>query len=235
MKKSFLVTATIICATSLMAADAKDEITSAAKKLADAGGYTWKHAVEVPEGSNTRFRPGPTEGKIAKDGTAHLTITRGDNTLEAVLKGQKGAIKTQDGWQSLAEITESEGQNPIRFIARILQNFKPPAAEAQDLASHTTELKKDGETYAGGLNAEGVKNLLRFRRPGGDAPEVSGAKGSVKFWTKDGQLSKYQFHVEGKMNFNGNDVDIDRTTTVEIKQVGDIKVEVPEEAKKKLS
>jgi len=37
------------------------------------------------------------------------------------------------------------------------------------------------------------------------------------------------------MNFNGNDVDIDRTTTVEIKEVGSTKVDVPEEAKKKLS
>ena len=41
--------------------------------------------------------------------------------------------------------------------------------------------------------------------------------------------------IKMNMNFNGNDVDIDRTTTVEIKEVGSTKVDVPEEAKKKLS
>ena len=36
------------------------------------------------------------------------------------------------------------------------------------------------------------------------------------------------------MSFNGNDVDIDRTTTVAIKDIGTTKVEVPDDAKKKL-
>jgi hypothetical protein len=63
---------------------------------------------------------------------------------------------------------------------------------------------------------------------------VSEAKGSVKFWLKDGTLSKYETKVSGKINFNGNERDVDRTTTVEIKDVGTTKVEVPEEAKKKL-
>jgi hypothetical protein len=37
------------------------------------------------------------------------------------------------------------------------------------------------------------------------------------------------------MDFNGNEIDLDRTTTVEVKDVGTTKVEVPEAAKKKLS
>ena len=52
---------------------------------------------------------------------------------------------------------------------------------------------------------------------------------------KDGTLTKYEFKVKGKMSFNGNDIDQDRTTTVVIKDVGTTKVTVPEEAKKKLS
>jgi len=134
----------------------------------------------------------------------------------------------------LSEAADAEG--PTRFIAGVLRNFKAPAAEAQDLASKASDLKKDDDAYAADLSADAAKSLMtRFRRPGGEAPEVSDPKGSVKFWTKDGNLSKYQYHVKGKMNFNGNDIDIDRTTTVEIKQVGDTKVDVPEEAKKKLS
>jgi hypothetical protein len=37
------------------------------------------------------------------------------------------------------------------------------------------------------------------------------------------------------MNLNGEDRDVDRTTTVEFKDVGTTKLEVPEAAKKKLS
>jgi hypothetical protein len=36
------------------------------------------------------------------------------------------------------------------------------------------------------------------------------------------------------VSFNGNDRDVDRTTTVEIKDVNSTKIEVPDEAKKKL-
>jgi hypothetical protein len=57
----------------------------------------------------------------------------------------------------------------------------------------------------------------------------------VKFWIQDGVLTKYEFKVTGKVNFNGNDRDVDRTTTVEIKDVGATKVEVPDDAKKKLA
>jgi len=57
----------------------------------------------------------------------------------------------------------------------------------------------------------------------------------VKFWLKEGALSKYEVKVKGTVSFNGNEFDNDRTTTVEIKDVGSTKVEVPAEARKKLS
>jgi len=68
-----------------------------------------------------------------------------------------------------------------------------------------------------------------------DAPSVSDPKGSVKFCVKDGVLAKCEFKVSGKVTFNGNERDGDRTATVEIKEVGSTKLEVPEEAKKKQS
>ena len=85
-----------------------------------------------------------------------------------------------------------------------------------------------------GFTEEGAKKLMRFRR-GGDGPQISGAKGSAKFWVKDGVLSKFEYKVKGSMNFNGNDIDVDRTTTTEIKDVGTTKVSIPEGAQKKLS
>ena len=56
----------------------------------------------------------------------------------------------------------------------------------------------------------------------------------MKFWVKDGHLAKYETHIQGTVSFNGNDCDVDRTTTVEIKDVNATKIAVPDGAKKKL-
>ena len=56
----------------------------------------------------------------------------------------------------------------------------------------------------------------------------------MKFWIKDGRLVKYQYHVQGTVRFNDNDRYIDRTTTVEIKDVNATKVAVSDDAKKTL-
>jgi hypothetical protein len=235
MKTNLLLSAMIFLAATLSAANAspKDDVTAAAKKLGEQTNYSWKATVVVPEGS--RFRPGPTEGKTEKDSLTHLIVNIGDNPMQAVLKGDKAAVSNPDGgWQSLAELDTAEGA--ARFKAMAVRNFKAPAAQAAELAAGAKELTKDGDAWSGELTEDAAKTLLAFgRRPGAsDGPSVSEAKGSVKFWLKDGTLSKYETKVSGKINFNGNERDVDRTTTVEIKDVGTTKVEVPEEAKKKL-
>jgi hypothetical protein len=63
---------------------------------------------------------------------------------------------------------------------------------------------------------------------------MQNAKIALKMWVKDGVLNKITTHVTGTINFNGEDRDIDRTTTVEISDIGSTKVELPDEAKKKL-
>jgi hypothetical protein len=233
MKKSILFSAMALAAAALIAADSspKDEIIAAAKKLAEKPNYTWKTTVEVP--ADAQFRPGPTEGKTEKDGYTMVSMTFGDNTTQAVLKGDKAAVTNRDGeWQSASELENSEGRG--RFLGRMARNIKTPAVQAADLAAGTKDLKKDGDTYSGDLTEDTAKAFLRFGR-GADGPTVSNAKGSVKFWLKDGALAKYEYKVKGTINFDGNDRDVDRTTTIEIKDVGTTKVTVPEEAKKKLS
>ena len=235
MKKHILFGTMALLVGSLLAANAapKDDLTAAAKKLADKDNYSWKQKTENAGGGG--FGGGTGEGKTEKDGCLWLSMTMRDNTIEAVKKGDKGAIKTQDGWQSLSEATSGD-PGPVTFLARRLQNFKSPAAQAEELAGKVKELKQDGDVYSGELTEEGAKSQLMFGgRGGGNGPEISGAKGSVKFWVKDGLLSKYEVKVQGKVSFNGNDRDVDRTTTIEIKDIGSTKVEVPDDAKKKLS
>jgi len=236
MKRTILFSTMALVSGSLLAADSspKDDVTAAAKKLADKANYSWTTTVVVPEGS--RFRPGPTEGKTEKDGYTCLSLSFGENKTQAVLKGDKAAYTDREGeWQSAAD--QDNAQGPGRFLGRMVRNFKTPAVQAGELVTAAKDLKKDGEVYAGDLTEDGAKALLTFRPRGGggEGPTVSNPKGSVKFWLKSGALSKYEFKVQGKVDFNGNEMDVDRTTTVEIKDVGTTKVDVPAEAKKKLS
>lgn len=233
MKKKILFSMTALLAGSLLAADSspKDEITSTAKKLGEKANYTWKTTVVVPE--DAQFRPGPTDGKTEKDGFTHLKLSFFDNPIEAVIKGEKGAVTTQDGWRSFAELDKEEG--PGQFLGFMVRNTKLPVVEVTELASFARNLKMDGETYSGELTEQGAKEMLAFKMPGSEGPTVSNAKGSVKFWVKDGALSKYEFKLKGSVDWNGNNFDNDRTTTVEIKDVGTTKVELPEAAKKKVS
>jgi hypothetical protein len=220
---------------SIQAADAspKDQLLTAAKALAEKPNYSWRMTTVVPEDSP--FKPGPWDGKTEKDGFALVTLSFGDNTSQFVRKGDQGAATNPEGgWQSLSELDGSEG--PGRFFAMIIRNFKAPAAQAAQLVSFAKEIKKDNDTYSADLTEEGAKTLLTWRPSGGgEGPKVSNAQGSVKFWLKEGALAKYEFKLKGTVSFNNNDFENDRTTTVEIKEVGTTKISIPEEAKKKLS
>jgi len=234
MKRNILIGTLVLAAGTLLAADPKEEVTAAAKKLADTDNYSWKQTIENAGGGG--FGAGASEGKVEKGGFTWVSMEgRNNSTIEAVRKGEKGAVKTQDGWQSLAELADQGGGGRGRFMAMRFRNLKAPAAQVEDLVGKTKELKSEGGAFAGDLTEEGAKAQLMFGgRGGGNGPEISGAKGSVKVWLKDGLVAKYELKVKGTVSFNGNDRDVDRTTTVEIKNIGSTKVEVADEAKKKL-
>ena len=232
MKKNILFGALALLAGPLFAADSspKDDVMAAAQKLAAAASYSWEQTVVVPE--SARFKPGPTEGKTEKGGATYVKMSFGDITTEIVMKGGKTAVTDPDGnWQSLTNMEiDANGigtEGPTRFLVGMVHNFKVPAAQATNLVALVSELKKDGDTYSGDLTEAGAKAQFRFGT-------VTNPKGSAKFWLKDGRLSKYEYRVQGKVDFNGNEMDLDRDTTVEIKDVGATKVEVPEGAKKVL-
>jgi hypothetical protein len=199
----------------------------------------------------------PPSGKTEKDGFTILTFTgRSNTTTEVVVKAGKVAMKSGDEWSTTEELADAGdgdggGFNPARMTARRAEQAKLPPAEATELLGRATNLKKEGDVYSGELTPEGLKEMFTFRGrgrgQGGNnadrerpAPNVSGLKGTAKFWVKDGVLAKYESHVAGKMPFGGRDggeareFDATRTTTVEIKDIGSTKVVVPAEAKKKL-
>lgn len=232
MKKNIAISLLTLAATALFAADStpKDDVIAAAKKLADQPNYTWKATPVVAE--DAQFKPSPTEGKATKEGVLWISTEMMDNKIVAFTKGEKGAIQQEGAWKSLEDIEKEEGF--ARFPAMIVRGVKAPAKEAATLAAAAKELKKDGEVISGDLTEEGAKAAQAMPGMGGEAPAITGASGSVKFWLKDGALVKYQLKYKGTMSMGGNDMPMDRDTTVEIKDVGTTKLEVPEDVKKKL-
>lgn len=255
MKRNLIYLAVAALATSTLLADAKEDVQNGIKKLADASSYAWSTKSESAGGGGGGgggrggFGGGPSSGKASKDGYAIISRTFGDNTFDTIIKGDKSVSKNQDGaWQTMEELIAARGggngnggggrggRGRGGFGAGLNQ---VPAKQAEDLLAGVKELKSADGVYSGDLTKEAVGSRLfgggRGRGGGGAAPEPpADAKGSAKFWVKDGVLSKYEFNVQGTMKFNDNEFPINRTTTVEIKDVGSAKVEVPDEAKKKL-
>ena len=226
MKHPLFLSLALLTAAALYAADSppKDEITAAAKKLDSQTNYSWKATVVVPD--SAPFKPGPTEGKTEKDGFTYVEISFGDNITEAVKKGDKAVVTVEGEWKLASELENDEGFG--RFLGSLAKNMKTPAAQVLEAIPLTREWKKEGDVYSAEFTPEGVKKQYRFGEP-------QNPKGALKLWVKDGMVSKMEVKTEAKMEFNGNEFDASRTTTTEIKNIGTTKVNVPADAKKKLS
>lgn len=231
MKTKNTLVIALLLAGSLLAAHAapKDDVLAGARKI-DGKTYSW---VTTNSSEGGPFS-GSSTGKAGADGLVVVSMAVFDNSIEIVKQGAKTAIKGEAGWQSLDELSNDQG--PGRFMAMMAENIKAPAVEARELAEKVGELKLVDGAYTGSFPANVAKDIaMPFRAPAGtEGPAVSDAKASVKFWLTDGALVKYELTTSAKINFNGEDRDLGRTTTVEIKDVGTAKVEVAEAAKAKL-
>jgi hypothetical protein len=228
---AFIAFIALLAAGPLFAADTTitGQVEDALARLKSATNYSWTAVIKIP---NSPFNPGPVQGRTEKGGYAMVTQQFNDNTLEAVFKGDKAAVKSEDGWQSL---DEAEGM--AAMMGGFLTNSGTAADEAGKLLKNVQDLKAgDGGELDGDFTPQGATELLTFHPRGGDATHPKDAKGSVKFWLKDGALIKFESHLQGKMTFNPDqgEQDFEVTRTVEIKDVGTTKLEVPEEALKKL-
>ena len=247
MKRTLIPALILAFAPCVFAEGPADDVKAAAKKLAESGSYSWTTSSPGRDGG-----PGMSlEGKTDKGGAACLKTTFGERSTETIIKGGKAAVKMEDGWKSGEELAAEApsgggggGGRGLggRFAARMAETFKTPAATVETLVEGTKELKKDGDAISGDLTEEAAKAQLTFGRGrrGGDSggntpPAPSNAKGSVKFWIKDGVLTKYEVTVSGSMEWNGQSRDINRTSTTEFKDVGSTKLEIPAEAAAKLT
>jgi len=222
----------------------QEDITAAVQKIADAGSYSWTTTTATQGGG---FNRGPVEGKTQKDGLTWVSGSMRDTKYEFLIKGDKVAIKTEDGWKTPAEATANDdqgGPSPARFMAMFASNFRTPVQQAQANIGKLQNIQKTDDGYTADLTPDAAKELLSFRRRPTTNPDdnantpqidVSNAKGSLKMSCKDGNLAKFELHLTGSISFNGGDPrDVDRTMTTEFKDVGSTTVDVPDDAKAKL-
>jgi hypothetical protein len=236
MKRCLLAPIALSALVVVALADAKEDVKAAAKKVTDAPAYTWTTTTEI-EGA--QWTPATITGKALKGGPAVITSERDGQVTTAVVHGEKGAVKTDDGWKTAEELRNAGGGGGgggRGGRGAMLLRTRPPADEAARIADKAKELKAADGVVSGDLTEEGAKELATQgrARAGGQAIEARNAKGSVKYWIKDGQLSKMQLKVAATMTVNGEDRDMARTTTYEIKDVGSTTVAVPDDAKKAL-
>jgi hypothetical protein len=241
MYRTLVATFAVLAVTSLSAfGEAKDDLAAAVAKAADGPNYSWSTTVEGGFGAGT------TTGKTEKDGYTDVNLAGRNSTTEMVMKGKKAAIKTDSGWKTTEEITSAPLEAgtrppPERMAAMQAQNFQTPLAQASDVVKKVEAAKAETDGFSAALPEAAAKQMLMFRRRPGPAPadaptppEPQNAKATLRVWTKDGAVTKLQYHVTGTVSFGGQDRDIDRTTTTELKDVGSTKVDVSDEVKKKL-
>lgn len=210
----------------------KEKLADAFKQLNAKSNYSWTSSSQEADGSPGRL--GLIEGKTEKK-LVYLSFSPGGIPVEVYMKGDKGAAKALEGWQTFDEISQTSGT--AAAIVRFLKTSKAPVAECTSLAGHVKEFKTEDGVVSGELKEEAVKEMLSFgarRREGQDAPQISDAKGTTKFWVKDGALTKYETNVQGKVKAGDREAEINRTTTVEIKDAGSTKIDMPAEAKEKM-
>ncbi len=233
MKYTIALTTALLAAGAILAAETPptNQVANAITKLKAATNYSWTSTLKI--GDND-IGLGPVNGQANKEGFAKMSQDYHSKTFEIVLKGEKVAYKGQNGWQLLGKVDGFE----TLFSANMARNGAA-AQEAGITLKGVKELKAlDGGALGGDLTSEGAADLFAFGPRGASddkgIPQTKNAKGSVKFWIKDGMLTKYEMYLQGTVTTADNEGDVDMTKTIEIQNVGTTKMDVPTEAKEKL-
>ena len=209
------------------------DLTAAAERLATATSYTWSQTSSF--GGN--FGDRTTSGKKGDGGYILVTMPGRDQEFQVLSRKGKAVMQREGKW--VIPNPDAEEQGGGRWVARMVQNFREPNADAKDLAAKAKDLKLENGSYRGTLDEATAKELMSFRGgrrggggggQGGTPPEVTGAGGSVNFTVTDGVLTGYELTLTGRMNFNGEDRDVNRTTKVSFTAVSTTTFDIPEAA-----
>ncbi len=184
-----------------------------------------------------------------------------DTQIEAVFKGNVHCVfNTDEGWKTIDELPPPEalaesGDAPLTTITRLRGSLLPRPEEGEKAYSNLqlsichpheelgiivtshTDLQVDGDVATGKLNDLGAQLLLVHD----GQPELTplSGTGTFKLWMRDGAVVRYRISLEGVIAVDTaggarRDIRVRQTMDTTLKAVGETKVDVPDEARRKL-
>jgi len=238
MNKALIVGLIGVLARTLSAAEfsPQDKIIDASKRLGDKPNYSW--TTTIKEGDGRPGWIGLIAGKADKSGLTYLSFEIFGTPFEVYMNGQK-AVVSYTPWEGWGTFDEAERTSHVAAaVGRYLRSYKAPVVESAALSGKVKDVKEAEGAFSGELKEDAAKEFLesgvRLRREGREPPKIANPRGSVKFWIQDGALTKYEINIQGKVSAGDRETDVNRTTTIEIKDIGTTKLELPDKAKQKM-
>lgn len=125
---------------------------------------------------------------------------------------------------------------PETSYSNLQNTLSRPHEEIAIIVAGASDLKVSDDVVTGTLSETAAALLLVHAGQKNITPRR--ATGTVRLWVKNGALQKYETHLQGTLAVEGRDgrreVTVNQTATTTLSEVGTTKLEVPEEAKKKL-
>jgi hypothetical protein len=177
------------------------------------------------------------DGKTRKDGLSLIAAGTDGQVFSIVISSGNGLIKTTEGWKSFDEFVAALAQKRKSFgggpplaglparaagpdsaalrITRSMNDFHTPAETVQNAARSIQNIRQADGGYLCDVPVPATPAQLETQ--------------TIRFWIKDGLLTKFEIHDSGK----GYEMGFESTDTMDISNVGSTAVELPGDAKVK--
>lgn len=228
MRRAIAFTA-IVLISSIVRGEAKDDVSAATKRLADADSYSW---VSAAQSGGLPVMGGPTAGKTRKSEFTTVSLSRNSGVC-IVYRGDRFVVRTPTGWLTSEQIQRlpDAQRDYVRLVFQAAQSLKLPHVQAQYLVENASNFRQPQPgRISADLSEAAAKSLISV------APDTAivRARGVVTFWLKDGWISRYQCGIIATLKTAGNEHELDRVITTTIEGVGSTTVHPPADAQKAL-
>lgn len=193
---------------------------------------------------------------------AGLGAGNSDNQVTAIFCGDQRLVVDVDGtWKTPAEMSASSrmagrragnasggtggarigGRNPndkaaLPPYSNLQLTLSRPHDEIAIIVANASEWRAEPDGVSGALADLGARLLLVH--PGQNELTPLRAGGTFRLWLKEGSLVRYQVRLTGtlavKAGLDRREIDVNQDATTKLREMGTTRVDVPEEAKRKL-
>jgi hypothetical protein len=224
---------TLLNAEILSRAGAREDLAQAAQSLASKNNYTWITTFEGGQLPNATLR-----AMVDASGVIYCSVRFEEADVDVVIKGDQRFVKTEKGWKSAASLLpsgEGSGQpEPAVMAAIFSKTIRPPAVEIKSLAGMLPTVETNP---TGGIDAKMTEDsikVLPILLPTATEPRLEKLEGVAQFFLKDHLVNRYAIKYSGLIKGPFGELDLRRTNTTVISEIGSTRVDLPAEVQKLL-